>query len=110
MDADELDVVTYLKSWGSQFVSGREIARRAAGKRRFQQDPNWAVPILSRLLDLKIIESDSMAHYRLAPESKTTHRRKRWLSPEIKKILEKTGKDFDSSVEIEDNDAEKSKE
>jgi hypothetical protein len=99
MDADERDIVTYLKTWSGQYVSAREIARRAASKKRFQQEPNWAVPVLGRLVEKGIIESDSMAHYRLLAESKK-HKPKRWLSPEIKKILEQTGKEFSEGAEI----------
>src|SRR5882724_10387736 len=42
MDADEQDICNYLKQWHKQFISGREICRRAGGKRRFRDDPYWA--------------------------------------------------------------------
>ena len=38
METEEREICIYLKSWNGQFVSGREIARRAAGKRRFRED------------------------------------------------------------------------
>lgn len=101
MDADERDILTYLKTWSGQYVSAREIARRAASKKRYQQEPHWAVPVLGRLVEQGIIESDSRAHYRLVPEAKK-HKPKRWLSPEIKKILEQTGKEFSEGAEISD--------
>ena len=99
MDADERDIVTYLKTWSGQYISGREIARRAASKKRFQKEPGWAVPVLGRMLKKGLIESDSMAHFRLLPEGKKP-KPKRWISPHIQELLEKTGKDFSVGVEI----------
>ena len=99
MDADERDIVTYLKTWSGQYVSAREIARRAASKKRYEKEPDWAVPVLGRLVDRGIIEADSRAHYRLFPEAKK-RKPKRWLSPEIKKLLEQTGEQFSEGAEI----------
>ncbi len=99
MDADEKDIIAYLKVWSGQYVSGREIARKAAGKKRFQKEPHWAVPALGRLKEKGFVESDSAAHYRLLAESKR-EKPSRWISPEIQKLLEKTGKDFSEGVEI----------
>ena len=101
MDADEKDIVTYLKVWAGQFISAREIARKAASKRRYEKEPDWAVPVLGRLLEKGLVEADSMAHYRLVPDSKKEKAR-RWISPAIQKILEKTGKDFSEGVEIDE--------
>ena len=101
MDADEKDIVTYLKVSPGQYVSAREIARKAASKKRFQAEPDWAVPVLGRLLEKGTVESDSMAHYWLAPESKK-EKPKRWISPEIQKLLDKTGKDFTEGMEIDE--------
>ena len=101
MDADEKDIVTYLKVWTGQYVSAREIARKAASKKRFQAEPDWAVPVLGRLLEKGIVESDSMAHYRLVPDSKKA-KPKRWISPQMQKILDQTGKDFNEGVEIDE--------
>ena len=99
MDADERDIVTYLKTWSGQYISGREIARRAASKKRYEKEPGWAVQVLVRLVEKRNLESDSRAHYRLLPEAKK-HKPKRWLSPEIKKILEQTGEKFSEGAEI----------
>jgi len=103
MDADERDIVTYLKAWPGLFVSGREIARRAASRKRFDKEPHWAVPVLARLVDTGVLESDSTAHFRLLPEGK--HRKtEKWVSPEIKKMLEAAGKEFSEGAEIDPPD------
>ena len=101
MDADERDICNYLKSWPGQFVSGREISRRAAGKWRFREEPEWANPVLARLVERGVIESDSTGHYRLrVPDKK--EKRKKWLSPHMRKILEKSEKDFGEIITVEE--------
>jgi hypothetical protein len=67
MDTDERFICDYLKTFRGQFVCQREIARRASGKRRFNDEPNWAVPVLARLVDKRIVEADAAGHYRLCP-------------------------------------------
>jgi CheY-like chemotaxis protein len=63
LDADERDICVYLASCGGQFASKTEIARRAGGKRRFQDDPKWVVHALARLTENGTIESNSNGHY-----------------------------------------------
>ena len=104
MDADERSICTYLKSYPGQFISGREICRRAGGKWRFREDENWAAPVLIRLVERKIIEEDSTGHYRLIGKEKT--KTKKWVSPQIRTILEKSGKDFGQTIELEDPEEE----
>lgn len=104
MDADERDICIYLKSWSKQFVGMREISRRAGGKRRFRNDPEWAVPVVNRLVERSILESDSGGHYRIkSPAAKKEHP-VRWVSPHVREILERSGKSFDGIIEIEDID------
>jgi hypothetical protein len=107
MDADEKDIVNYLKSWPGQFVSAREIARRASGKWRFRQDPDWAVTAIGRLVERDIIESDSTGHYRLIRKA-TKEKPKKWISPEIRKILQESGKDFGEAITIEEEEGDDS--
>ena len=102
MDDDEKEICTYLKTWAGQFVSGREIARRAGGKWRFRDNPNWATPILLRLVEKGILESDSTGYYRLKP--KLRKKAKKWLSPQLKAILEKSGKNFADLIDTDDRD------
>jgi hypothetical protein len=102
LDADEKDICIYLKSCPGQFISGREICRRAAGKKRFRDDPYWATSVLIRLVEKKLIESDSTGHYRILPEHiKKKNPAKKWVSPHIKKILETSGKDFSHVIDAD---------
>jgi hypothetical protein len=101
MDADERDICNYLKSWPGQFVYGRDIARRAAGKHRFREEPEWAGPVLARLVDKGIVETDSTGHYRLRIKAEKP---RKWLAPRVKEILEKSQKDFTQMFDIDDDD------
>ncbi|HTL56642.1 MAG TPA: hypothetical protein VL361_13240 [Candidatus Limnocylindrales bacterium] len=103
MDADEREICLYLRGWPGQFVSIAEITRRAGGKRRGRQDPNWALPVLSRLVERGVLEVDSTGHYRFIPRHKK-EKKKRFISPHIQKILEKSGKSFDGVFDVKDED------
>jgi len=84
MDADEREVCIYLKSYPNQFISGREICRRAGGKRRYRDDENWAIPVLTSLVEKGIVESDTGGHYRLL--RKKADPKRKWVSPHVKEI------------------------
>ena len=96
MDADQTEICQYLKSFQDQFVSGKEICRRAGGKWRFREDPTWAFPILRRMLESRVLETDIDGRFRLTQQSapaKSTRKRV-WISPAIQRILEESGKSF----------------
>lgn len=101
MDADEREIVHFLQSWGSNFVNGKEIARRASTKKRFGEDPDWAKPVLLRLVEKGVLENDASGRYRMRPEKHD--KSKRWVSPDINKILEEGGKDAGAApIQIEE--------
>jgi hypothetical protein len=101
MHADERDVCNYLKSWPGQFVFGRDVARRAGGKWRFRENPEWAAAVLARLVEQGIVESDSTGHFRLRMKQ-AKEKSTKWISPHLKQILEKSGKDFSEVFDIDD--------
>ncbi len=101
MDADEQDICNYLKAWPRQFISVREICRRAGGKKRFAEDPYWANQVVLRMVEKGILETDNTNHYRLKSEEKKV-KRKKWVSPQIQKILDESGKDFSGAISIEE--------
>lgn len=94
MDQAEKEICAYLKSLRGQFVSGKEIARRAGGKKRYAKNPDWPVPFLKLLIERKVIESDATGHFRLIIKEDKKNANKKWVSPFVKSILEKSGKDF----------------
>lgn len=95
MDSDEREIYQFLKSYGSEYIAAREICRRAAGRRRFNEEPEWAKPVLLRMEERGILESNSTGHYRIKPLPKNKEKDKRWVSPDIAKFLK------DSDVEVE---------
>ena len=89
MDADEREIYDYLKTFGEEWVSAKEVCRRAGGKRRYNEDNNWAKPILHHLKEQGILEGDQLGRYRIKPAKKT--HKGRWVSPDIEKILREGG-------------------
>jgi hypothetical protein len=98
MDADEREIYQFLKSWGGEYIAAREICRRAGGRRRFNEEPEWAKPILLRMEERGIIESNSTGHFRIKPVPKK-HKGKQWISPDIAKILKESGVEVESAAD-----------
>ncbi|MGC3958336.1 MAG: hypothetical protein QM813_10460 [Verrucomicrobiota bacterium] len=96
MDADQTAICQFLKSWPGQFVSRREICRRAGGKWRYREDEHWAVPVLQRMLEERLVESDDTGHFRLMKHAANDPRNKKriWLSPAYRSILQQSGRNF----------------
>jgi hypothetical protein len=90
MDADERDIFQYLKTWGKEFVGIKEICRRAGSKKRYHDDPNWAIPHLVNMTERGELERDAAGRYRVKPKDKAKHN-ERWVSPEIAEILKNKG-------------------
>jgi hypothetical protein len=100
MDADERDIYEFLKAWGTDYIAAREVCRRAGGRRRFNEDPEWAKPVLLRMEERGIVESNSTGHYRVKPvPRKKPKRDQRWISPEIAKILKESGVEVENAAE-----------
>jgi hypothetical protein len=103
MDSDEREIFHFLKTWGNEFVSVKEIARRASGKKKFYENPEWAKPILMHMQERGVVESDTLGRYRLKPVSKKD-KQKRWVSPDIAKILQENGVAVEGASEIGPDD------
>ena len=74
MNAEETQICEFLKKRGSSYVSVTDISRFLDSGRRFQQDRNWARPILRRMEVDGIVEANPYCEYRLKdaePETAT---------------------------------------
>ena len=74
LSAEALEIIAYLKTAPNKFVSLLEISRRAGGRRRFEESPNWARNLMSSLVENGFLEVNARGHYRCkgpsAPEPK----------------------------------------
>ncbi len=104
MDADEQEIYYYLRAWKGDFISMREICRRAGGKTKFHEDPEWAKPVVLRMVEKDILESDPAGHFRVKPVDSKDGRKKRWVSPQIARILRESGKDFGDLIISDETD------
>src|SRR5471030_1049094 len=98
MDSEEQEIFYFLKTWGEEFVSAKEIARRASGKQKFYKNPEWAKPLLMRMQERGVLESDTQGRYRIKPLPKNK-KNKRWVSPDIAKILSESGVQVEGATE-----------
>jgi len=103
MDMDEREIFQFLKTWGTDFTSATEIARRAASKKRFHDDPDWAKPVLMRMAERGILESDMMGRFRIKPLPRKD-KNKRWVAPDIAKILQEGGMEVDAGGDVAPDD------
>jgi hypothetical protein len=103
MNADERAITDYLKGWPNAFVSGREIARKVGGKKRYEEDHGWAISALTHLVMLGLVEGDHYGYFRLKADKKK-RRPQTHISPQMLKILEKSGKTFEGIAIDEDVD------
>ena len=97
MDSEEREIFRFLQTWGSDYVSYKEIARRSSTKKKFSDNPEWAKPLLARMKERGIVESDVMGRYRIKPvghKGKAT----RWVAPDIAKLLEEKGVKVEGAV------------
>jgi hypothetical protein len=104
MDIEEREIFLFLKTYGSNYVNGREICRRAGGRRRYDEDHEWAKPILSRMVERGILETNAEGQFRLKPRKKK--KEGMWVSPDIEKILKESGLEVESAggTEAESDD------
>jgi hypothetical protein len=96
MDADEREIYQFLKSWGGEYVGPREICRRAGSKNRFREDPEWAKPVLVRMEERGILESNATGHFRIKPVRKGKDNQDHSDSPDVAKTLEESGVEVES--------------
>ena len=103
MNAEEQTINHFLRGMPGQWVSAREICRRADGRRRYNKEPHWAQPILVLMVEKGLIETDNQGHYRVEKRNKI-QRRRTWLSPQMQRILERSRKPFDNVLVVDEDD------
>jgi hypothetical protein len=104
MDYDERSVRIFLKGYPGQSVSARVISRRLGGRRRYHDNPLWVMPILTKLVEKGVVETDAQGHFRLKKVDPTDPRKRTYISPQVKRILERSSRDFSTVITIEDDE------
>ena len=95
MDIDEREIFLFLKTYGAAYVAAREICRKAGGRRKYDEDHEWAKPILTRMVERGILETNAEGQYRV--KAKKKHKEGKWVSPDIEKILKEGGLDVETA-------------
>ena len=98
MDSEEREIFQFLQTWGADYVSYKEIARRAGGKKKFNENGDWAKPLLIRMSERGVLESDAMGRYRIKPV-RSKDKATRWVAPNIAKILQEKGLKVEGATE-----------
>lgn len=98
MDSEEREVFFYLREQRDRFVSALAIGRQAGGRHKARATPDWARPVLLRMVERGILETDEASAYRLRPIPASSAA-KQWISPQIASILKRSGKSFQGLVE-----------
>jgi hypothetical protein len=79
MGHDDDIVLNYLAKYPAVYVSAMEVCKRADSRRRFNESPDWAKPVLARLTQSRVLEVNASGHYRIKveeeEEEEETHRR-----------------------------------
>lgn len=65
MNADELEIYDFLKSFTNSFVSVTEISKKLGKGRKFDIDRTWARPILRRMEMDGLLESNPFGEYKV---------------------------------------------
>jgi hypothetical protein len=103
LSSDELEIMNYLKASPEQFVPLTDISRRAGGKRKGRETPHWATPLMPKLVEQGFLEINEKGSYRVRPETPPEQSpvapAKRWVSPEIARILARQGGKFSGIVQ-----------
>jgi hypothetical protein len=71
LSAEALDIIAYLKTAPNKFVSILEISRRAGGRRRFEESPNWAKDLMAHLIEAGLLEVNARGHYRAQTDTES---------------------------------------
>ena len=86
--SDESQILNYLNLWPEAFIPEQEIARRANGKARFREDPDWACRSLAKLYQLGLVEVDERSRVRIRRDPvRNCGKTKRFVAPRVRELL-----------------------
>jgi len=65
LSSDELQILDYLRGWDEKFISMMEVCRRAGGRRKYEEAPEWAKGLMGRLVEAGMVQVNERGHYRI---------------------------------------------
>jgi hypothetical protein len=95
--SDDVWVLEFLKRHPNEYFSDVEISRHVENEARFVDEENRAKAALSRLLALRMVETDGSRNYRLKKVIAVTAKdaAKRFVAPQLKILLRQNGQNVD---------------
>ena len=70
LSAEELEILEYLKGYSGKYIPLVEVCRRAGGRQRYSESPNWARGLISRLVEAQLVQVNERGHYRVPLQEK----------------------------------------
>ena len=70
LSAEELEILEYLKGYSGKYIPMVEICRRAGGRQRYSESPQWARTSMQRQVDADLVEVNERGHYRVPAQEK----------------------------------------
>ncbi len=70
LSSEEIQILDYLKSWNGKSITMVEICRCAAGRQKYRESPDWAKPLMSRLVEAKLAFINERGHYNCPVDEK----------------------------------------
>jgi hypothetical protein len=64
LSSDELEILDFLKSFPGAYVPIVQVCRSASSRQRYKDAPNWANPLMSRLVEARMVEVNDRGHFR----------------------------------------------
>jgi hypothetical protein len=65
MGHDEDAILAYLAKFPGGYVSPMEVGKRAASRKRYNENPDWAKAIMARMAQAGVLECNAVGHYRI---------------------------------------------
>ncbi len=74
---EEALIVNFLKAFPMASFSPVEIAKKAAGRKAYEENPRWAAALLPKLRERDVLDMDNDGKYKFVTEQDRAEREKK---------------------------------
>ena len=60
--------------------------------------------VMDKLVEKGVVETDPQGHFRLKKVEPGDRRKRTWISPQVRRILERSARDFSTVIAVEDDE------